>query len=329
MISDSDESCIEEVPSGPSIVNESLENTVNKNHVVSGSDEVITTTNENPSVITNDVTGRNVNNEPLKEHTADNCHKSKDINCVNVNETFMSISPDPCGENDNYDISDNSPVQTSNENLNAPVAKSPTREPGEILSDDDCDTSDTTADVMDSLDLSDPLLDETFENYNKIKHEHDNKVKHIKREQELTTVSVTGSNDSKGDTCYEQTAKGSLGVNNGQNVTRKETPMSIMNLDLHAKEIKQELINMNCNDDIDTTKGEMYQQLVGIECKLEHDRLTEADLTNWLLKERENLEPSKPPSPSSKKRSKPQVAKKKLTRLADSPEAIKTTIIVR
>ena len=100
-----------------------------------------------------------------------------------------------------------------------------------------------------------------------------------------------------------------LPANIAQEDVCKETPMSIMNHDLQSKEIKQELINMN--DDIDNTKREMYQQLVRIECKLEHDRLTESDLTNWLLKERENLEPCRIPSPSNKKRSKPQVAKKR------------------
>ena len=74
---------------------------------------------------------------------------------------------------------------------------------------------------------------------------------------------------------------------------------------MQSKEIKQELIYMN--DNIDTTKGEMYQQLVRIECKLEHNLLTEADVSNWLLKERENLEPGTTPKVT---RSKPQVAKK-------------------
>ena len=105
-------------------------------------------------------------------------------------------------------------------------------------------------------------------------------------------------------------------TNSVQNDECRETPLSILNRDLQSKEIKQELIDMN--DNIDTTKGEMYQQLVRIECKLEHNRLTEADVSNWLLKERENLEPGITPKVT---RSKPQVAKKrthKLSRLSKS-----------
>ena len=197
-------------------------------------------------------------------------------------------------------VTDNSIVNT---------VKPRTKEPGEISSGDDCDTSDTTADVMDSLDLGDPLLDETLSDYTRINKQADTSTDQSKRELN-PVVPTTSANMELNDVKHEQSNADTLS-NVVENDECRETPLSILNRDLQSKEIKQELIDLN--DNISATKGEMYQQLVRIECKLEHNRLTEDDVSNWLLKERENLEPG---ITQQVTRSKPQVAKKRTHKLS-------------
>ena len=255
-VNDSDDSCIEEVSSETPALN---------NHVES---------------------------DNVQQNKADmNISESKQIDNIDDVPSSDAESVSPAGtqtENclqscDNTQIT--TPVYVKDTSIDA--AKMSVKEPGEISSGDDCDTSDTTADVMDSLDLGDPLLDETLADYTKIKLPVDRNTNRSKSEQD-PVVSATSANMEPNGDKQEQPITDAIS-NSVQNDECRETPLSILNRDLQSKEIKQELIDQN--DNISTTKGEMYQQLVRIECKLEHNRLTEADVSNWLLKERENLEP--------------------------------------
>ena len=122
-----------------------------------------------------------VESDKVQQNKADmNISKSKCINNTNDVTSSDAESDSPAGtQTENCpqscdNIQTTTPVYVKDTSIEIDAAKTALREPGEIASGDDCDTSDTTAIVMGSLDLSDPLLDETLADYTKTNHLVDN-----------------------------------------------------------------------------------------------------------------------------------------------------------
>ena len=217
MISDSDESCIEEVSREIPVYNNPVE-----------SDKVnMDTSKPKSDNIADDVTGSDPKGYlPTGTHTV-NSPQSPDLNNSMENDSIHGDTLESNIENDVTNTQTTTPVRLNNTITNSDAAKTALKEPGKITSGDDCDTSDTTADLMDSLDLSDPLLDETLANHNKTNQLYDNNMHRSKGEQE-PSVSTTSINIEPNVVKREQQATDLITDNTQENECR-ETPLSILN----------------------------------------------------------------------------------------------------
>ena len=153
MISDSDDSCIEEVSSETPVHNNPVE--IDKETRNETDMNIAKPKSDN---ITNDVTGSDAECDSPTGTYTENCPQSLDLNNSMENG---SVHRDALESNIEIDVTNTkttTPVHLKDTTADLDASKTALKEPGEIASEDNCDTPDTTADVMDSLDLS-TLLD--------------------------------------------------------------------------------------------------------------------------------------------------------------------------